>query len=159
MKINIEYSVRPFDPSWSLEEWTVFRYHGMPSRREVFIAGVFLIILMHLLIVLIPIFRAGCLNVFMTPSPGTCPRDSDKGITTDVMRTTMAATGDRNQRRIANLKTVNIDVIESDQNESDSDDDVVVCSLNGQKTIFCHFGWSNEKDRLESQSIYLTVWL
>ena len=96
---------------------------------------------------------------FMTPSPGTCPRDSDKGITTDVMRTTMAATGDRNQRRIANLKTVNIDVIESDQNESDSDDDVVVCSLNGQKTIFCYFGWSNEKDRLESQSIYLTVWL
>jgi hypothetical protein len=81
----------------------------------------------------------------MTPSPGTGPRDSDKGITTDVMRATMAATGGRNQRHIANLKTVST----KDQNESDSDDDVIICSLNEQKTISYHFGWSNEKDRLE----------
>jgi hypothetical protein len=80
----------------------------------------------------------------MTPSPGTGP-DSDKGIPTDVMRTTMAATGGCNQRRMANLKTVST----KDQNESDSDDDVIICSLNEQKTISYHFGWSNEKYRLE----------
>jgi hypothetical protein len=58
----------------------------------------------------------------------------------------MAATGGRNQRRIANLKTVSTKI----QNESDSDDDVIICSLNEQKTISYHFGWSNEKDRLKN---------
>ena len=41
LKKNVEYSVRPFDPSWSLKEWTAFRYLGMPSGRQVFMAAFF----------------------------------------------------------------------------------------------------------------------
>lgn len=79
----------------------------------------------------------------MTPSPHTGPRDA--GITTEVMRATMAATGGRNQRRIANLKTVT----SKDVNPSDSEDEILLSSLRDQKSISYHMGWSNERDRLE----------
>ena len=34
-KKNGEYKARPFDPAWSLKEWTAFRYLGLPSGRRV----------------------------------------------------------------------------------------------------------------------------
>jgi hypothetical protein len=81
----------------------------------------------------------------MTPTPGSGPKEADRGITTEVMRATMAATGGRNQRRIANLKTATKEEV----NKSDSDDDVLLCSIREQKTISYHIGWSNENDRLD----------
>jgi hypothetical protein len=89
--------------------------------------------------------RAGCLKILMTPTPGSGPKEADRGITTEVMRATMAATGGRNQRRIANLKTAT----KEEMNKSDSGDDVLLCSIREQKTISYHIGWSNENDRLD----------
>lgn len=58
----------------------------------------------------------------------------------------MAETGGRNQRRIANLKSASS---KDSNNATDSEDEMLLSSLREQKSMTYHFGWSNEKERLE----------
>ena len=59
----------------------------------------------------------------------------------------MAVTGGRNQRRIANLKSASS---KDSNNATDSEDEMLLSSLREQKSMTYHFGWSNEKERLET---------
>ena len=75
------------------------------------------------------------------------PTGSEKGSSTDLLRTQMAATGGRNQRRIANLKS---ETVES-QSKISKDEDVLILqsSLEAQNAMNSHLSWNDEKDRLE----------
>ena len=63
-------------------------------------------------------------------------------MSTEVMRSNMAATGSRNQRRLANLRTETTHVIADSKDEQDIIDE--------ERKMSAHYDWSCEKERLTS---------
>ena len=79
-----------------------------------------------------------------TPAPGSGPAKKIETVkvSTEVMRSTMAATGSRNQRRLANLRTETTHVIADNNGEQDIIDE--------ERKMSAHYDWSCEKERLTS---------
>jgi hypothetical protein len=86
----------------------------------------------------------------MTPAPGSGPTKnptgSEKGSSTDQLRTQMAATGGRNQRRITNLKS---ESLENQKGSTDEDVIILKSSIQAQVAMNNHLSWNDEKDRLK----------
>ena len=86
----------------------------------------------------------------MTPAPGSGPTKnptgSEKGSSTDQLRTQMAATGGRNQRRITNLKS---ESVENQKGSTDEDVMILKSSIQAQVAMNNHLSWNDEKDRLK----------
>jgi hypothetical protein len=79
-----------------------------------------------------------------TPAPGSGPAKKIEAVkvSTEVMRSNMAATGSRNQRRLANLRTETTHVIADSKDEQDIIDE--------ERKMSAHYDWSCEKERLTS---------
>lgn len=73
-------------------------------------------------------------------------KESDKGVSSETLRATMAATGGRNQRRIANLKSENVKSVV----DIDIEKDILLESVTEQRKMTSHLEWNDEKDRLTS---------
>lgn len=83
-----------------------------------------------------------------TPQPGTGPSQkvpADKGVSSETLRATMAATGGRNQRRINNLRTEVTKTV-----EIDAESDILVDSVHEQRKMTSHLEWNDEKERFTS---------
>ena len=80
-----------------------------------------------------------CLQILKTPAPGSGPAKKPEAVKvpTEVMRSTMAATGSRNQRRLANLRTEPSHVIGDFKDEQDIIDE--------ERKMSSHYDWSCEK--------------
>lgn len=92
----------------------------------------------------LPACRAHCIQVLKTPPPGSGPskRDNASGQTSDI-RATMAATGGRNQRRLANLRTEDTKKI-----TIDPDQHIMSETLVEQQRMNLSTEWNDEKNRL-----------
>ena len=88
--------------------------------------------------------RAKCLQVLKTPAPGSGPTKKIEAVkvSNEDMRSTMAATGSRNQRRLANLRTETSHIIADNKDEQDIIDE--------ERKMSSHYDWSCEKERLTS---------
>jgi hypothetical protein len=78
------------------------------------------------------VFRARCLQIMKTPTPGTGPvkkEAADKGVSSEIIRATMTATGGRNQRRINNLRT------ELKNRDGDEEVEVLVDSVHSDHNL------------------------
>lgn len=90
----------------------------------------------------------------ITPTPNSGPSKnptgSEKGSSADLLRTQLAATGGRNQRRIANLKSESIAIESTGKVSKDEDVIILQNSIEVQNKMNSHLSWNDEKDRLTS---------
>ena len=110
-KRKVDYQPRPFDPSWQIKEWLSFRYVGVPSGRscvDICEKRTYLYMRETNSLANVHLNRTKCLQVLKTLPPGSGPSKTKEvlpALSSESLRSAMAATGGRNQRRLANLKT------------------------------------------------------
>ena len=90
--------------------------------------------------------RTKCLQVLKTPPPGSGPSKTKEvlpAVSSESLRSAMAATGGRNQRRLANLKTET-----TNTPETDLELQIISSSILEQRKIASNVKWTTERERL-----------
>ena len=97
---TVELTHKEFDQEWTFKEWPCFRFLGLPAGAR------------------------GCLEIFRSTTSGSGPSQLTKRSSAE-LREQMAATGSRDQRKLAGLKSVKQEVNIKEVEEVDDEIEIL----------------------------------
>ena len=122
---TVELTHKEFDQEWTFKEWPCFRFLGLPAGAR------------------------GCLEIFRSTTSGSGPSQLTKRSSAE-LREQMAATGSRDQRKLAGLKSVKQEVNVKEVEEVDDEIEILRGGWAAQQEMTTQVAWNNEMKRLET---------
>ena len=122
---TVESTHKEFDQEWTFKEWPCFRFLGLPAGAR------------------------GCLEIFRSTTSGSGPSQLTKRSSAE-LREQMAATGSRDQRKLAGLKSVKQEVNVKEVEEVDDEIEILRGGWAAQQEMTTQVAWNNEMKRLET---------